>query len=114
MTMTNEFFDPIPQSGRNAYSEPEMQALFTKFLPIEPLPADFAIHLKERVLAEVAIVIKADKTRVISLTAWLQTWAKRSSRWLFTHFWLLVLATGVALWLVTAFVIKIFDLASDD
>lgn len=91
-----------------------MQALFAKLLPIEPLPADFAILLKERVLAEVAIVIKADKTRMISSTAWLRTLARRSSLWLFTRFWLLMLAIGVAFWLVTAFVAKFFNFEPDD
>jgi hypothetical protein len=112
--MMNQFFDPIPQRGCNPYSELEMQALFTKFLPIVPLPADFAIQLKERVLAEVAIVIKPDKTRMILSAGWVRALAQKSSLWLFARLWLLALITGITLWLVTAFLTTLFELSSDD
>jgi hypothetical protein len=45
-------------SNRESHSEREMQTLFAQYLPVEPLPPAFAAQLKERVLAEVALVIK--------------------------------------------------------
>ncbi len=91
-----------------------MQALFAKFLPIEPLPAGFAIQLKERVLAEVAVMINADKTGMISSVEWLRILAQKSSFWFFTRLWLLTLIIGSMLWLVAAFVAKLFGLAPED
>ncbi len=49
---------------RKPYSERELQTLFAQYLPVEPLPPAFAAQLKERVLAEVALVIKPARTSI--------------------------------------------------
>ncbi len=58
MTMIDNFFN------RKSYSERELQTLFAQYLPVEPLPPVFAAQLKERVLAEVSLVIKPARTSI--------------------------------------------------
>lgn len=56
--MIDNFFN------RKPYSERELQTLFAQYLPVEPLPPAFAAQLKERVLAEVALVIKPARSSI--------------------------------------------------
>jgi hypothetical protein len=105
--MTNQFSNLDPQN------ELEMQALFAKYLPIEPLPAHFAMQLKECVLAEVAIAIKPHTTRTTLLAYRLWRLNQQSWHWLITRLWLLVLAILLALWWATTFLLARFDSAQD-
>jgi len=50
--MIQPFFDHNPPSER------QLQRLFACYLPLVPLPADFAARLRMRVLAEVALVLQ--------------------------------------------------------
>ena len=68
-----------------------MQALFIKYFPLEPLPADFAAQLKERVLAEVTLVIKPAKGDTQFLPPGLTPLRRKLSRWFFRRFCLFML-----------------------
>jgi hypothetical protein len=96
--MTNKFFNLNPTS------EPEMQSLFIKYFPLEPLPADFAIRLKERVLTEVTLVIKPVITKpgggeMQFLPLGLKPLRRKLSRWFARRFFLFMLMNMIMLWL---------------
>jgi hypothetical protein len=112
--MTNQFFDLDPQSKRDAQSEPEMQALFAHYFPIEPLPTAFAMQLRERVLAEVAVVIKPTRAKTPLVAKWLWTRHKGAMKWLIMRLWLLVLTTLFALWLATTLLLDRIDPSQDN
>jgi len=105
--MTNKLFN------RNFYSEPEMQALFAKYFPIEPLPADFATQLKERVLQEVALVIKPTKEEIILPPRWLHAVKPRFLRTFLYRAFMLLLINTLLLVLGTLFYDAFLDTDQD-
>lgn len=68
-----------------------MQALFIKYFPIEPLPADFAAQLKARVLTEVALVIQPGQGDKSHLSPELKRLRRKLGRWFFRRFCLFML-----------------------
>ncbi|MFN8486990.1 MAG: hypothetical protein U0350_05310 [Caldilineaceae bacterium] len=105
--MTNKLFN------RNFYSEPEMQALFAKYFPIEPLPADFATQLKARVLQEVALVIKPTQEEIQLLPRWLNAVKPRFLR-TFLHRALMLMLVSTLLLVLGAFFYDAFLDADQD
>ena len=85
-----------------------MQSLFIKYFPLEPLPAAFAMQLKERVLTEVTLVIKPVIIKPIGeemqfLIPGLRPLRRKLSRWFSRRFFLFVFMSILVLWLAIFF-----------
>lgn len=71
-----------------------MQALFAQYFPLEPLPADFANQLKERVLLEVTLVMAPTKEEFQGLPRWVRSIKPKFLRaFLYRLFMLLLIGT---------------------